>query len=133
MRYIGIDYGTKRVGWATADEETGIAVPRGVIGRTNDVQLLTEIAALIGGEHADLLVVGLPLGHDGGETEMSALVRAFAEKAKEKLGVPVVVENELLTSSIAAQSSTGDEHIDAASAALILQSYLDKRRSGAGQ
>lgn len=133
MRYLGIDYGTKRVGWATADEETGIAVPRGVIRRTNDQHLLTEIAALIGSEHAGMVVIGLPMGHDGGETEMSATVRAFAEKAKEKLGVPVMVENELLTSSMAAGSGVGDEHIDAASAALILQSYLDKRRSGAGQ
>lgn len=126
MRYLGIDYGMRRIGVATADEETKIAVPRGIIVRTGDRQALREIAALAALERIGMIVIGLPLGHDGADTAASRTVRAFAAALKENTGVPVIVENELFTSRMATHSGVKQGQIDAASAAIILQSFLDK-------
>ena len=125
MRYIGIDYGARRIGWATADGETRIAVPRGVILRENDSQAIGEIAAVLKSESIEGIIIGVPLGHDGRETDESREVRAFADKLKEKINVPIEFENEMFTTRMAAHEGVKKENADASSAAIILQSYLD--------
>ena len=128
MRYLGIDYGAKRMGMAVADRETGIAIPRGVMTRENDAAAIGKIVAMIGDERIGSVVIGLPLAHDGGETGESREVRAFAEELKEKISVPVEFENEMFTTRMATHKGVRKKDIDAASAAIILQSYLDRRK-----
>ncbi|MEK7541614.1 MAG: Holliday junction resolvase RuvX [Patescibacteria group bacterium] len=127
MRYLGIDYGKARIGAATADEETGIAIPRGIIRREDDAQAIAEIRILARKEGIEKIVVGLPLAMDGAETEMSRAARAFAEKLSVVSAVPVAFENEMLTTRMAGHAGVAKDLIDASSAAIILQSYLDKK------
>ena len=130
MRYAGIDYGAKRIGMAVGDEEVRIATPRGVVRRVSDAQAVREIIAAVRQEGIGIIIMGLPLAHDGSETGESRAVRRFAEKLKEKIDVPVEFENEIFTTRMAAHEGIKKENADVASAAIILQSYLDKKRHG---
>lgn len=126
MRYIGIDYGSKRIGMAISDPEGRVALPRKVIeGGTEEFR--KELRELIREEPVAKVIVGLPLGLDGKETEETREVKNFAEKLRQKLGIPLEFENEMLTTKMAKTAGVKKELIDASSAAIILQSYLDKK------
>lgn len=126
---MGIDYGTKRIGTAIADGETGIAVPRGVILCVSDAQAIEEIKTLVKEERIEKIIIGLPLGHEGGETDISRAARSFGEKLRNATGVPIAFENEIFTSRMADHTGVAKDKIDASSAAIILQSYLDKQKA----
>ncbi|MEK7082405.1 MAG: Holliday junction resolvase RuvX [Patescibacteria group bacterium] len=126
MRYLGIDYGLRRIGMAVADAETGVAVPRGVIVRAGDAEAIGKIKALVIKERIEKIVVGAPLGLDGVDTEISRAARAFGENLGVASGVPVEFENEMLTTRMATNAGVRKEDVDASAAAIILQSYLDK-------
>ena len=126
MRYIGIDYGSKRIGIAVSDDEGRIAFPAGVIinrGKT----VLREIIERAKKEQAQIIVIGLPIGLDGKETEQTKTIKLFAAMLTQVIEIPVEMENEMFTSRMAAGSGMKGGDIDASSAALILQSYLDKK------
>ena len=125
MRYLGIDYGEKRVGLALSDEEGQIALPYRTVSNTKT--LFNEIAAVIKQENVGRIVVGLPVPFSGGESEQTREVKKFIEKLKKLSGAPVDTENEIFTTKMAKDSGVQQEHLDKASAAIILQSYLDKK------
>ena len=125
MRYLGVDYGEKRIGLALSDPEGRIAMPFKTV--TNTKTALAEIAAIVKKEEAQKIVVGLPIPFSGGASEQTKAVKEFAEKLHDFVGVPVDFENELLTTKQAAREGVPKEHLDKAAAALILQSYLDKK------
>lgn len=122
MKFLGLDYGEKRIGLAVADEENKIAFPREVIVLP---RALYEIKEIVRQEKISKIIIGLPLSFSGTENEQVKKVRAFAEELERTVRVPVEFVNEVLTSKIAAAKSSKDT-IDSSAAALILQSYLDK-------
>ena len=120
-KYLGIDWGEKRIGLAVADNETKLAVPWGTVGNMDS--LLDAIET----EDADLLVVGLPVKMSGAQEELPAAMRDFLDKLKKRCDVPVEFLDERLTSKEAdsrAAGSTIDR--DAVAAMLILQMYIDR-------
>ena len=125
-KYLGIDYGVKRIGVAVGDEERKIAFPKGIILNQTIAQTIKELKSLVRKEEIDAIVVGLPMSLQGRETDQTKSVRDFAQSLKKEIKLPVLFENEMLTTKIARLGGTKKEHIDKASAALILQSYLDK-------
>ena len=126
MRYIGIDYGSKRIGVAVSDDEERMAFPAGVVANTEKTAL-KKIISHIKKECVQVVVVGLPIGLDGKETEQTAKIRLFIMALTKAIQLPVKTENEMFTSRMAAGSGMKGDHVDAASAAIILQSYLDKQ------
>ena len=127
MRYLGIDYGAKRIGLALSDEEKHLAFPYRTIHNTKT--LFNEITAVIKQEGVERIVVGLPVPFSGGESEQTRKVKKFMEKLKKISGVPVDTENEIFTTKMAERSGIASKHIDKAAAAIILQSCLDKKRA----
>ena len=125
MRYFGIDYGLKRIGIAISDDEGRMAFPAGVIPNRGGNMARREIVRRIKKENIGSVVVGLPVGLDGKETEQTKTTRLFIVGLKKLIKIPVETENEMLTSRMATASGMTDHHIDASSAAIILQSYLD--------
>ncbi|TSC71719.1 MAG: putative holliday junction resolvase [Parcubacteria group bacterium Gr01-1014_70] len=124
MKLLGIDYGTKRFGFAVGDTDQKIAFPRSVMeGRAKAIDYVDK---MIDQEGVKKVVIGIPVRHSGEEGELAADIRAFAKKITEKLGVEVVFQNEILSTKAIQQGTVSREKTDAASAALILQSYLDK-------
>lgn len=127
MRYLGIDYGTKRIGIALSDIGGRIAFPKKVIANRGEEKTVDEIKTIFEQEKAAEIVVGLPVSLDGKETEITKEVRRFAEALGRSVRIPVRLENEMLTTRMVERAGVKKEHVDEAAAALILQSFLDKR------
>lgn len=129
MRYLGIDYGAKRIGIALSDEGGKIAFPRETLSGDFE-KILAKIGEICAREKVGQVVVGLPLSFEGRETAQTEETKNFAEKLKKATSLPVEFENEILTSRMVErdikEGRIKKEKIDAASAAIILQSYLDK-------
>lgn len=139
MNVLGVDHGTKRVGLAVGSTETGTAAPLSVVARRGEAALIEDIRAVVLNEAVDQVVVGLPLAEGGGGTAQAEAVRAFAAKLEEALAIPVVLEDERLSSreieshmkamgGKKAWKASGLDR-DAAAAALFLQTYLDKLKT----
>ena len=134
-RLIGLDHGSRRIGVAVGDTETGMAFPRRAILRRNLAADLAAIEALAGAESAEMIVVGLPLNMDGTEGAQAASARSFGERLVAR-GLRVAYEDERLSSWEAGEllgeagrrprRETGER--DSTAAGLILQQYLDARR-----
>ncbi len=122
-RYLGIDYGDARIGIAISDERRKIAFPLKVLEKQ---KFFREIKKLIEEEKIVKIIIGLPFSSSGAETPQSQKTREFAEKLKNKAGIPIDFQNEILTTRVAEKNSSR-EKADASSAALILQDYLDRK------
>lgn len=139
MTVLAIDHGTKRVGLAVGSTETGVAVPFRLLEHRGQDALIKEIVAAAASERADQVVVGLPISEDGTTGPQAETVRAFAAALETALDVPVVLEDERLSSREieahmqamggrkAWQASGLDR--DTAAATLFLQTYLDKMKT----
>lgn len=115
---LGIDYGGKRVGLAIADRMDRLAVQHGVLENSDD--LLNELRRIVNVKDIEKIVVGLPLGLSGKETEQTHATRNFVATLS-GLGIPVDTMDERMT-SVQGGSDSG-------AAVLILQSYLDKEEN----
>jgi len=128
-KLLALDVGGSRIGVALADTTSRIAFP--LVTITVNGGELEAIAKLIQENEPEVLVVGYPRNQSGDPTAQTEAVKAFARKL-ETLGVPVVFQDESLTSVMAedrlkAQKkaySKGD--IDAMAAAIILSDYLER-------
>ena len=135
MRIIGLDHGSRRIGVAIGDTETGMAFARSAIRRRNLDHDLALIGELCAAEETTLVVIGLPLNMDGTEGPQAAAARDFGERVV-AIGLSVAYEDERLTSWEATErmgpggrrASRGSGELDSGAARLILQQYLDARR-----
>jgi len=139
-RLLGVDFGLRRVGYAVCDRLHVLATPLPVHRTESMRNTIDYTAALAKKEEADGIVVGLPLSLDGSESVQSGRVRAFARNLERVSGLPVTLFDERLTTVEADallreaginKAARRAELIDSASAAVILQSYLQsiKNRS----
>ncbi|NOZ03082.1 MAG: Holliday junction resolvase RuvX [FCB group bacterium] len=133
-RVLGIDYGDTRIGLALSDPLHVIASPYKTLIVRDEKQILEEIELIVADNDVELLVVGLPLGMKGQETDQTRRVRKFASLLK-STGYEVTFEDERLTSVSAKRSlvmqeiKTGHNKglVDQTAAAILLQQYLDKK------
>lgn len=137
-RIIGLDPGSRRIGVAVGETDTGLAFARPALRRTNIATDLASLADLARVEEAELFVVGLPLNMDGSEGPQAAAARAFgARLAATACAVDFVDERltswqageELAAAGRRTTRRSGER--DSAAARLILQEYLDARRAPA--
>jgi putative Holliday junction resolvase len=139
MRYLAIDYGTRRTGLAICDAQETIASPLAVVQGQKD--LLPRIARIVAIEGVGGIVLGLPLNMDGSEGPQAGLVKAFAQKLAAHVPLPVHFQDERLSSFAASEKLEQAEYsrarkrarIDAVAAADILQSFLERTKSQASQ
>lgn len=126
MRYLGIDYGEKRVGLAVSDEAESFAFPRVVL--KNDKKLFAALGDFIKKEKIGAVVIGLPLNFKGEETAQSQTTRGFSRRLEKELAIPIFFENEILTTKTARQIQGDVLSLDASSASLILESFLQRKK-----
>ncbi|KKP98718.1 MAG: hypothetical protein US79_C0002G0084 [Parcubacteria group bacterium GW2011_GWC1_38_17] len=124
MRYLGIDYGDKRIGIALSDERGVFAFPFSTI--ENDKKVINSIKKICSEQEVEKIIVGLPLSFSMQETEQTQKVKEFAQKLGKGVDLPIEFENEILTSKMADKQGVGKQNIDESSAALILQGWLDR-------
>lgn len=135
MKLLALDIGAKRIGVATANTDTPIAIPRLTIEVKDDrpEETYQNLAKLLEEQQVEKLVVGLPRNSKGEETKQSDFVRNFIDDFtnKQSLKIPVEYQDESLTSVIAEEylKTSGKPYaksdIDAQAAALILTDYLE--------
>jgi len=123
MRYLGIDFGEKRVGIAISDEEGKIAFPTIVL--VNDKDLLKHIVDLCMKNSVEIVVMGESRDFQGQINAIMWKIEGF-RKQLETIGYQVVYEPEFMTSIQATRVTGENDMLDASAAAIILQSYLDK-------
>jgi|SRR6185369_4300349 len=142
MRFLGIDYGTKRIGLAVSDDGGTLAFPKEIV--LNDARTFERLGEIINKEKIAEIVVGESVDFSGKLNALSARIDVFILELGERFGLPVHKQKEFLTSVEARRSKDGKAdlnpsqahsklkqvksgRIDASAAALILQRYLDKR------
>jgi|SRR3989344_4690174 len=124
MKYLGIDYGSKRVGTAISDADGSIAFPRSVL--RNDGALMTNIAKLVADEKVEKIIVGDTRSHGGKENPVTAEAEAFVAALQAAVAVPVERVWEMWSSVEASRyAPEGKGHDDSSAAAIILQRFLD--------
>jgi putative Holliday junction resolvase len=135
MKYLGIDYGTKKIGIAVSDDTGSVAFPLTTI--KSDANAVSEVAALAKGREAGTIVIGESRDFKGEVNPVMEDIAQFKSDLAQLSGLPVEYEPELFTSAQAARQFAPDgsrkenpsqEKLDAAAAALILQGYLDRKR-----
>ena len=127
MKYLGIDYGTKRVGIAFSDIESRMAFPYGVFPNTAD--LIERIVDLVKKEGVGKIIVGESLNFQNEPNPIMKKILPFAAELKSMSGLPLEFMTEVLTSQEAKHIQGDNELNDASAAAIILQSYLDRTNS----
>jgi putative Holliday junction resolvase len=138
-RILAVDYGEKRIGLAVSDELGITASPLMTLVRRSDDETVRQIAQLASKLRVTQIVVGLPRRTDAQEGEMERKVKAFAEKLRQAVSVPVVLFDERFTTRIAEQvlleadlSRRKRKQVrDRLAAVILLQSYLDSQREAA--
>ena len=145
-RLLGIDVGERRLGLAVADAPDGRALPLVTITRSREIEPeLAALARVVAEQGIGEIVVGLPLEASGAEGPQAAITRAWVEGVASRLGLPVSMRDERLSSHLAEQRvgpmkrgrSGGPptptqrlsyrSRIDREAAAIILQDELDAR------
>lgn len=142
MRAIGLDVGDSRIGVAAGDTETALAIPVGAIQRFNDSSAIASVIREAEIREAGVVVVGLPLSMSGRVGPQAEATQRFIAALGQATDLRIEVIDERLSTAEAERrirSARGRGRgavrmpkgaSDAAAAALILQSWLDRPGSG---
>lgn len=150
MRILGIDFGERRIGLAISDSSQTLARPLATlrVNRRNSSRdrpnadrsvavdlVMSEITRLAGeADGLAAIVLGIPAHLDGSASDSTLRALAFRDALKSRTAIPVMTQDERLTSLEAENRLAVNERdwrkrkaqLDAAAAAVILQDYLDK-------
>jgi putative Holliday junction resolvase len=122
-KYLGVDWGSKRIGLATADEETGLSLPLGTVSD------LAGLLQTIDDEEITKIIIGRPYQMASLEHTINPVYLKFLDQLKNQTSIPVIEIDERL-SSLAADALGGPKKMrasrDEIAAALILQNYIDR-------
>ena len=137
MRVLALDVGSKRIGVAVSDPTGLIATPLTTITRSGGPEDMEEVLRLAASHQAGEILVGLPLSLSGRMGPQAKSVTEFTRELSERSPLQVKSVDERLSSVQAErllrqsgkQPSRNKALVDAAAAAVILQSYLDSQRS----
>ncbi|EGG92560.1 hypothetical protein HMPREF0491_01268 [Lachnospiraceae oral taxon 107 str. F0167] len=136
-RIMGLDYGSKTIGVAISDALGLTAQPLETIERSGENKLrrsLARIAEIVREKDIKKIVVGLPINMDGRSGERAALTLEFVEKLKLRVDIPIVMQDERLTTVEAdeildesgVKKQDRKQFIDQIAAGIILKEYMEK-------
>ncbi len=139
MRYLGIDYGSKRVGLALSDEGASMAFPYKIV--SNNMELVDTIHNICGTEEVGAIVLGESHDLSGNPNKIMGSIEEFKRNIEAELEIPVYFQKEFMT-TVEARGRSGKEvnnakkvgkgkqiQADASAAALILQRFLEKKNN----
>lgn len=135
MKIMSIDYGDVRTGIAFCDKNEILASPYTVIKESYQPKLVDKILEIIEKEKPEMLVIGLPRNMDGSYGYRCDECKSLGEALKEKSGLIIAYEDERLTTVMAhdvlssnnVRGKKRKDTVDAVSAVMILQSYIDRK------
>ena len=133
-RFLGIDYGTVRIGLALSDPTGILASPLPFLENQAPQQVTNALSELIQTHQIAGLVIGLPRNMDGTYGPSAQKVRDFIAQIQKSISLPITPIDERLTTAQASKQLSGigmnqkqlRKKVDSSSACLILQQYLDR-------
>ena len=133
---MSIDYGDVRTGIAISDIRGILASPLCVIKESYQPKLVDKIIELINENKIEKIVIGLPRNMDGSYGYRCDYCKSLGQAIGEKINIDIEFEDERLTTVMAhnilsdnnVRGAKRKQTVDAVSAVMILQSYLDKNR-----
>ncbi|MBM4456682.1 MAG: Holliday junction resolvase RuvX [Chloroflexi bacterium] len=132
-RLLALDLGQARIGVAACDELAMLATPLTVVRRrATRAEDFTALAALVAAEKAVGVLIGLPLDSAGQEGPQARWARRYGSRLASAVPAPVAFWDESDSTVDAAdlvRGGRGRTSLDAAAAAVFLQSFLEARRS----
>lgn len=135
MRILAIDHGTKRMGIALSDETETLAQPLEFIPAEPIADFIKRLKEIIREKQVQQILIGMPRNMDGSYGPAALKVQEFIAVLKGAITVPIKTLDERLTSAQAnrlliqadLRRDQRKQRVDAAAAAILLQSYLDSR------
>ena len=135
---MGLDYGSKTLGIAISDELGFTAQPVETVERNGENKLrksLARISEIVREKNIQKIVVGLPVNMSGKRGERVARTLEFVEKLKLRVDIPIVMQDERLTTveanEILRESGVRCEerkrYIDQVAASIILKEYMERQ------
>ncbi len=137
MRILGIDYGEARTGLAVSDDTETVATVIGTVHERDKERLADRITETCQAERIEKIIMGLPKNMDGTEGFRAEHTRKFAAMLAERMpALPIEFYDERMTTMVASRfmmeaNTKGKKKkasIDALSAQIILQDYLERNR-----
>lgn len=136
MIIMSVDYGDARTGVAFCDAKEILASPYCVVNEKYRPKLVDKLAVIAADKKAEKIIIGLPVNMDGTYGYRCDECRELGDMLKQKTGIDVEYQDERLTTVIAhgylndnnVRGKKRKETVDAVSAVIILQSYLDKNK-----
>ena len=136
-KYLGVDYGDVRTGLAECDISGQLASAIATIKEGGMRNTATRVAKEASIRSCKRIIIGLPKNMDGTEGERAGVIRAFADILKTLTEIPIDFSDERMSTMVAyrylgATETFGKKRrdaVDALSAEIILQSYIDKERN----
>lgn len=126
MKFLGIDFGTKRIGIAISDELGTLAFPYDTF--ENNEKFFSRLEVLCKKEGVQQVIIGKSVDYKRNPNKIFSKALILQEDIKKKLQLPVHMHDETLSTQEAKRTQDKKSKIDASAAALILQGYLDKKR-----
>lgn len=128
-KYLGIDYGSKKIGVAISDPEGKFAFPFSIILNKNKDKSLEEIIQILKEKQIKSVVVGESVNLRGEANSILEESKIFVKKLQEKIDIEIFFEKEWL-STVEARRFDDRKNADDSAAAIILQRFLDKKNGG---
>lgn len=136
MKVLSVDYGDVRTGIAISDVRGMLASPLCVIEQSYQPKLVDRIVQIVEENKIEKIVIGLPRNMDGSYGYRCDECRSLGDAIAEKIDVDIFYEDERLTTVMAhnvlsdnnVRGKKRKQTVDAVSAVMILQSFLDKNR-----
>jgi putative transcription antitermination factor YqgF len=126
MKYLGIDYGEKRVGIAVSDNEAKVAFPKVVLENKDD--LISKISDLCKENEIGSIVIGESKNYKGEDNKINPKIIVFKRELGNNIKLPIFLEPEFMSSAQVENTFGKNEMLDASAASIILQTYLEKQK-----
>ncbi len=124
MRVLALDYGSARCGCALSDPTGTLATPIEAVERPATRKGFARVVDVVRDRGAQRVVVGLPLGLSGADTDQTREARAWADRLAAAIAVPVELYDERFTTAIAARGPSDRTSEDSRAAAVLLEDWL---------
>lgn len=125
-RLLGVDYGTKRIGIALSDAGGHFSSPHTVI--VNDDAAVQNTIRIAKDNQVIQIVIGQSVDYRGQPNPIFDQAKKFGDALASRLAVPVVYEDETLSSKEAERIIGRDDSYDARAAAIILKNFIDRKK-----
>ena len=133
MRVLALDYGSARCGVAVSDPTGTLATPLDAVERPATRKGFAALTALVREREVGRVVVGLPLGLSGADTDQTREARAFAARLDAAVDVPVSLYDERFTTTIAQRAGGTSASEDSRAAAVLLEDWLARHAAEVAQ